>query len=78
MVVKNWEETSTTEKAGIKKKVSPHMFRHSCATHMLEAGADIRYIGEQLGHASVSTTARYCQVNLKLMQKQYDKVHPRS
>jgi integrase/recombinase XerD len=64
--------------AGIDKPGATHLFRHACATHMLENGADIRYIQALLGHASVATTEIYTHVSIDTLQKIHAATHPGS
>ena len=64
--------------AGLSDKVHPHVLRHSCATHMLARGADIRVVQELLGHASVATTQIYTRVTVEHLRKAYEAAHPRA
>jgi integrase/recombinase XerD len=63
-------------KSGIKKSISPHSFRHSFATHLVEGGADLRALQEMLGHESITTTEIYTHINREYLRDTLDRFHP--
>lgn len=69
--------SNLAKKAGLKKKISTHNLRHTCASHLLKGKADIRYIQEILGHSSLATTQIYTKVDIADLKKVHSKAHPR-
>jgi integrase/recombinase XerD len=77
--VSAWQIVSdAADRAGLKGKISPHVFRHSYATHLLDGGADIRVVQELLGHSSVTTTQIYTLVTIDKVREAYASAHPRA
>jgi integrase/recombinase XerD len=70
--------SDAADATGLTGKVSPHVFRHSYATHLLDGGADIRVVQELLGHSSVTTTQIYTLISIDKIQQTYITAHPRA
>jgi integrase/recombinase XerD len=65
------------EAAGIRQRISPHVLRHTCATHLLRGGADVRHVQELLGHRSIDSTVRYTRVAIRDLVAMIERAHPR-
>ena len=77
--VSAWEIVkSAAQKSGLSARITPHVFRHSYATHLLDGGADIRVVQELLGHASVTTTQIYTLITIDKVRESYRLAHPRA
>ena len=73
LVVSRW-----VREASVQQRISPHSFRHSFATHLLDRGCDLKAVQEMLGHQSLATTQTYTHVTAEHLKREYDKAHPRA
>lgn len=73
----SWLVGKYGRKAGIDRRITPHIFRHTCATHMLRGRSNLRYIQELLGHSSIATTQIYTKVEVSDLKKEHKRCHPR-
>ena len=72
-IVEKWSTIS-----GLRRKISPHTFRHSFATHWVKGGADIRFVQHMLGHSDITTTQIYTHLDKTTLRNEYNHYHPRS
>jgi integrase/recombinase XerD len=72
-----WTVAKYSRLAGIKKRVTPHLWRHSCATHLLQNKANLRHVQELLGHRSLATTERYLHLTITELKEAHQQCHPR-
>ncbi|MDR0502613.1 MAG: tyrosine-type recombinase/integrase [Treponema sp.] len=75
-IIARYAQSMDAQQSGAGKNIHPHTLRHSFATHLVNAGCDVRIVQEMLGHASISTTQRYTHVNMQKLRKVYEKAHP--